>query len=390
MDESWVISLLEDREPESQVLDFKAKPPSKDDNGIRSLLVDVAGLANARGGRIVYGVKEDGQGRADKLIPILDGADAVALWMQTHLLGKILPRISGVVVQPVHTARGTVVIVDVPSQYGGPYQATHAEWQRFPIRAGTRNIDMSYQQLFDSFALRSSVDARVDLWLKERTMHLASNAEGAVAAIHIIPRSSFQGAGRADLSPLRNHHVRLSGSVLNNRFNYLGMIASRTAAGSNAKRPYVQFLRNGIVEVSWQVSGPKSPDSLMSMDTTIKLFDLLPQAAIALDLAGINGPGYVALSYLNVESKALAYRHVEGYETETQPAEENAMVLGPVPYESLNLSIDALGPIVLDLMTDLFRAFGEDDCPYLKSDGLIANRQLGEMVVHYRQSWEGH
>lgn len=388
MDENWVNGLLADREPESQVLDFKAKPPSKDDNGIRSLLMDVAGFANARGGRIVYGIKEDGQGRADKLVDVVEGADALSLWMQTQLLGKVFPRVNGLVVQPVHTSQGTVIVVDVPSQYGGPYQASLAEWQRFTIRAGTRNVDMSYQQLFDSFALRSSVETRMDLWMKERTKHLASTSGGAIATIHVVPRSSFHGADRPDLSVLRNHIVRISGSILNNRFNYSGMVGSRSGMGSVAARPYIQFFRNGMVEVSWEVSSPKDYVSLMSMDTTIKLFDILPQVAIALGVAGVEGPGFVALSYVNTAAKTLYYEHSEGYFTDTQPIDENILVMGPVPYEALGTSVEELGPLVSDIMTDLFRAFGEDGCPYLNSEGVITHRRLGEMVAEYRRAWE--
>lgn len=388
MDESWVVGLLTDREPESQILDFKAKPPSKDDNGIRSFLVDVAGFANARGGRIVYGVKEDGQGRADRIIPVEEGADGIALWMQTHLLGKVQPRINGLVVQPVHTSQGTVVVVDVPSQDGGPYQATHAEWQRFPIRAGTRNVDMSYQQLFDSFALKSSVETRADLWLKDRIQLLASTVSDSVAAIHILPRASFQGVRRADLTALRNIHLRMSGSVLNNRYNYNGMVATRSGLGVAASRPYIQFFRNGIVEISWGVSSGSQDNSLMSMDTTVKLFDILPQLAIALRVAGVEGAGYVSMTYVNVASKSLHYAHVEGYNTATEEVDENVFVMGPVPYDAIDTSLEGLAPLVLDLMTDLFRAFGEDECPYLNSDGVITNRQLAGLVAKYRSAWE--
>lgn len=388
MDENWVNGLLADREPESQVLDFKAKPPSKDDHGIRSLLMDVAGFANARGGRIVYGIKEDGQGRADKLVGVVEGADSVSLWMQTQLLGKVFPRVGGLVVQPVHTAQGTVIVVDVPSQHGGPYQASLAEWQRFPLRAGTRNVDMSYQQLFDSFALRSSVETRLDLWMKERTKHLAKTSAGATATIHVIPRSAFQGSDRADLSALRNHMIRLSGSVLNSRFNYSGLLASRAGMGAAASRPYIQFFRNGIVEISWEVRTQSDYNAVMSMDTTIKLFDMLPQVSTALGVAGVEGPGYVSMSYVNVAAKALHYMHPDGYAADTEPVGENILVMGPVPYEALGFSIGELGPLVLDLMTDLFRAFGEDGCPYLNADGAIIHRQLGQMVAEYRHAWE--
>lgn len=387
MDENWVVGLVADGEPESQVLDFKAKPPSKDDNGIRSLLMDVAAFANARGGRIVYGVKENGQGRADRLVDIDEGADNLALWMQTQLLGKVFPRISGLVVQPIHTAHGTVIVIDVPSQYGGPYLATLAEWQRFPIRAGTRNVDMSYQQLFDSFSLRSTVEARIDAWISERSKRLASKTGLSVAAIHILPKSSFHGVVKPDLSVLRNHIIRVSGSALNNRFNYDGLVGTRSGFGVNANRPYIQFFRSGIVEVSWDVCNGDS-ESLVSQDTMIKMFDLLPQVARALEMAGVEGPGYVSMSYVNVASRTLYFAHPDGYFANTQPVEENILIMGPVPYEDINLSVEELGPIVLDIMTDLFRAFGEDGCPYLNAKGQITGRTLAPVVAEYRRAWE--
>ncbi len=388
MDENWVVGLVADGEPESQVLDFKGRPPARDDTGIRSLLVDVAGFANARGGRIVYGVKEDGQGRAEKLVDVDGNADSLSLWMQTHLLGKIYPRINGLVVQAIHTANGTVIVIDVPAQYGGPYMATHAEWQRFPIRAGTRNVDMDYQQLFDSFALKSSVETRIDTWLAERSRHLASKAVVPVACLHILPSAAFYGAGRPDLSVLRNHMIRGSRSALSNRFNYGGMVSTHSRLGAKAERPYVQFFRSGIVEVVWDVSRHHDHESVLSQDTMIKLFDFLPQVANALELAGSGGPGYVSLSYVNVATRFLDFVHPDGYDAHTQPVEEDTLLIGPLPYENLNLSIEELGPLVLDIMTDLFRAFGEDGCPYMNSNGQITSKNISELVADYRKAWD--
>lgn len=392
MDQGWIKALLNDREAESTILDFKRAVPSKDDPGTKSLLKDVAAFANARGGRIVYGIAEDGQGRADKLVPIPTNVDQAAMWMQNKIHRGIFPRMQGVVAQPVHLDVGPVIVLDVPVQYGGPYQVEVGDWRVFPIRAGVGNVEMSYQQLFDAFSLRTATESRIDGWIAARTDDLAREAETSnrrSVVVHIVPLSAFHAGNSPDLTMLRDRHLRVSGSVLINRFNYRGMMATKNSSGTRPVPPYFQFYRNGIVEVSWSVAlNNGRDDSLQSMQTAIQLLDLLPQAARALQIAGVEGPGVLAMSYVNVAGKSLFVTLDDGQQANSQQNHEPVLSFGPVVYETLDLSIAQLSPIVRNLMTDLFRSFAIDDCFYFDPDGGIKSKALEEYVVTYRHTWD--
>lgn len=392
MNQSWLRALLENGDSESAILDFKRAVPTKDDAGIKSFLKDVAAFANARGGRIVYGVGEDGQGRAKSIHRIEGNVDQIAMWMQSKVLGGVFPRIHGIVVQPIHLGDDAVITVEVPVQYGGPYQVEVGDWRAFPARAGVRNTEMSYQQLFDAFSLRASAESRADGWIAGRTAELSEELRGTGmhrALVHMVPLSAFHAGDRPDLAVIREHHLRLSGSVLINRFNYRGMMASLSGSGSQPAPPYFQFYRNGIVEICWSVSVNNGRDNtLQSIDTAIKLMDLIPQAARAVRLAGVVGPSVLAMSYMNARGQSLFISQNDGQQFNSQPSDEQDLSFGPVMYESMDLSIEELGPIVRNLMTDLFRSFAMDDCFYFGSDGAIKSRAVREHVLRYRATWD--
>lgn len=392
MDQSWINTLLNDREAESAILDFKRAVPLKDDLNTKSFLKDVAAFANARGGRIVYGIAEDGQGRADNIVPIPGNVDQTAMWMQNKIHRGIFPRMQGAVAQPVHLDVGPVIVLDVPMQYGGPYQVEVGDWRVFPIRAGVGNVEMSYQQLFDAFSLRAATEARIDSWIAARTDDLAREAETSnrrSVVVHLVPLSAFHAGNLPDLTVLREHHFRVSGSVLINRFNYRGMMATKNSSGTRPVPPYFQFYRNGIVEVSWSVAFNNGrDDSLHSMQTAIHLLDLLPQAAKALRIAGVEGPGVLAMSYVNVAGQSLFVTLDDGQQGNSQQNHEDVLSFGPVVYETLELSAAQLSPIVRNLMTDLFRSFAIDDCFYFEPGGGIKSKALQEYVDAYRQTWD--
>lgn len=392
MDQSWVNTLLNDRESESAILDYKRAVPSKDDASTKSFLKDVAAFANARGGRIVYGIAEDGKGRADTLVPIALNVDQTALWMQNKILRGIFPRINGVTVQPIHVGAGPVIVVDVPVQYGGPFQVEVGDWRVFPIRAGVGNIEMTYQQLFDAYSLRDSTESRIDSWIAKRTGEILGEIRSIgrrVAVVHMVPLSAFHAGNLPDLAVLKDRHLRASGSLLINRFNYRGMMATKNSSGTRPEPPYMQFYRNGIVEISWSVSVNDGRDaSLHSVQTAIHLMDLIPQAARAIQLAGVEGPGVLAMSYVNVAGQSLFISQNDGQQYNSHQNDESVLSFGPVIYEQLDLSLEQLGPTVRNLMTDLFRSFAMDDCFYFESDGTIKSKVLREHVAAYRSTWD--
>ncbi|HBS64295.1 MAG TPA: hypothetical protein DEB32_16625 [Stenotrophomonas sp.] len=167
------------------------------------------------------------------------------------------------------------------------------------------------------------------------------------------------------------------------------MMATKNSSGTRPEPPYIQFYRNGIVEISWSVSVNDGQDaSLHSVHTAIHLMDLIPQAARAIQLAGVEGPGVLAMSYANVAGQSLFISQNDGQQYKSQQNDESVLSFGPVIYEQLDLSLEQLGPTVRNLMTYLFRSFAMDDCFYFESDGTIKSKVLREHVAAYRSTWD--
>ena len=88
-------ALVRDAEMEGAHLDIKRELPARDNAAKGELVGDVTAFANAGGGDIVYGVDEDGEGRAARVVPQAGNPDETTRWFQDVLLSSVEPRIPG-------------------------------------------------------------------------------------------------------------------------------------------------------------------------------------------------------------------------------------------------------------------------------------------------------
>src|SRR5262245_1858605 len=98
-DESDLLNLISVGAQESMELEFKRSEALADarKDEIRK---DVSAMANAAGGTIVYGMKEDGH----KATALDDGSDPKVItkeWLEHVITSKIQPRLQGVRITPV-------------------------------------------------------------------------------------------------------------------------------------------------------------------------------------------------------------------------------------------------------------------------------------------------
>ena len=59
LEKSDLQSLVENQVPEGKTIDYKQALPGKSDSDKREFLADVSSFANAVGGNLIYGIKEE-------------------------------------------------------------------------------------------------------------------------------------------------------------------------------------------------------------------------------------------------------------------------------------------------------------------------------------------
>lgn len=98
--------------PEGQTLEYKRAITLDTPQAKLEFCADVAAFANASGGEIVFGMAEDGDGKAKALTPLTDfGRDQTERRLRQILDAHVEPAVPGVIFEPVELSSGNIVLV---------------------------------------------------------------------------------------------------------------------------------------------------------------------------------------------------------------------------------------------------------------------------------------
>ena len=116
----YLQELVDQKVQEDARLDYKRELPKRDDRGRNDFIADVSAFANSSGGDLVYGIEEDGEGRAMALQPLEGNRDEEVRRLQDYALNSIEPRIPGVQVHAIPAPNGFFILVRVPLGWTTP------------------------------------------------------------------------------------------------------------------------------------------------------------------------------------------------------------------------------------------------------------------------------
>lgn len=368
----WLEALVQDRAQESVHLDFKREQPSKKEDGRRELLKDVCALANTEGGRIVYGVDEDDEACASRIAPIVgEESDAAQRRLDQSIVDGIQPRLVGCTVTALPVGPGYVLVVDVPPQYGGPFQSFFNNQRRFTYRQGTMNIDMDYNQLRAAFQMRGRALQEASAWRRSRLNHLNDAIrrkrmeDKAWLFVHIMPFSALFDGNLIDLNALAKAHRSVIHDHADFRtFTAEGMLFQDARPGQRPTE-FVRFFRSGLAEFGW--TGDKGSHAgdlfIKGLTAAMTIRHLVDRCAQILVECGVSGPAYISLSGLLIEGHRLLYRGPDWDEQTPEPWESE---MEPPMLEVSSLSELASSPDTWcrPLSDMLFQTFGLERCPY--------------------------
>lgn len=127
--------VVTDRVSEDRHLDFKQEPYPSTKHGTRELVKDIVAFLNTDGGYLVLGIKEDGNGRAERFIGVED-PEAVRRSILDRCLDRIDPRPPRLSVAIGNVDGADIVVVHVPESDQKPHCARpdaehHFFWRRY-------------------------------------------------------------------------------------------------------------------------------------------------------------------------------------------------------------------------------------------------------------------
>jgi Putative DNA-binding domain len=164
-----VQTLCDNRVLEGRFYDFKAVAIGSNERDKREFLADVTAFANAAGGDLILGVRENA-GAADEICGIdLNDPDQEKQRLINLVRDGVEPRVSGLDTKWLPTSGTTgVMIIRVPRSWSAPHRVVYLKDMNFYVRNPAGKHPMSVDELRRAFVLSGSIADRMRAFREER------------------------------------------------------------------------------------------------------------------------------------------------------------------------------------------------------------------------------
>lgn len=159
--------LVSEQVQERDTLEYKRDMYGNSDADKREMLKDVASMANHRGGYLLIGIDEDGEGIPINVVGIESGNHVERI--TSSCLDNIDKRIVGLEIRDIPLGNGRVVIViSIPESINAPHMVTHTGLNQFWKRHGRQKDKMTVYEIGEAFDRRLSNLNRLERFLFTR------------------------------------------------------------------------------------------------------------------------------------------------------------------------------------------------------------------------------
>lgn len=202
----WIDSLVSNKVPESQRLEYKLELPKQSSSEKKEFLADVSAMANTAGGTILYGIDEerDANGQPTGLPASIPGvsvhnADQLRRGWEQMFGAALNPPLRGTTVQILDLGGRHVVALSIPRSLHAP----HAVWfegnGKFWRRRGSGKYQVEPAELKAMFLEQAAWEDEARIYHKERVgligdgfvLETSASAPGAIV-IHLLPLGRLQ------------------------------------------------------------------------------------------------------------------------------------------------------------------------------------------------------
>lgn len=145
---------------ESLHIEYKASGSidKKDNEKKREMARDISAFANADGGQIIYGMKENKDHEPDDLDDGVDPREYPEIWFEQILQQHVTPLMTSVKIRHVPLSNGRVaVVIDIPASNGDPHQVDG----RYYRRHNFNRLAMEHYEVRDMFRRSTHPDLTI-------------------------------------------------------------------------------------------------------------------------------------------------------------------------------------------------------------------------------------
>lgn len=356
--------------PEGKTIDYKESLPGNTYDDKKEFLADVSSFANASGGYLIIGIREENGVPVD--VCGLSGIDpdAEILRLENMIRDNIEPRIPGVSMWPVPLSTSNVaIIVRIPHSWAQPHVVNYQRHWRFYSRNSAGKYPLDVAEVRTAFALSETMTERIRLFRTERLGKIVAEetpvtvGNNAKIVLHIIPFGAFEPSVQFDLSTLRQEDTwslrPINARVETQRYNLDGLLTYCVSnfAGNHS---YVQLFRNGIIEVvDTSMLRKVREEDILHIPSILfeeKILEVFPIYLRIQKRLGVVPPLLIMLTLLGVSGYIMGTnRNLDPFGDYAYPIDRDALVLPEVIIE--NFESDSAG-IMRPIFDSVWNATG--------------------------------
>lgn len=389
--------LVDDEVSEIARIDYKLELKIATGDEKREFLNDVSSFANAKGGYLIFGMKESA-GKPTAIPGIkMDDPDAEIRRLDNLVRDKIVPRIPGVHMKEIQvTDKQYCIVIRIPQSWAKPHMVDMGS-PKFFTRNSKGKHPLDYHEIRSAFDLSGEARQRIEQFQTKRLVDIIAGTtapvklgDGPKTIMHLIPLSMSDSSVTFDVRAVaesfrdRDNMFIAALDHSHERYNLEGYqayvrIGNKAKGEAEETTGYVQVFRNGAIEaVEGWLLGPlvqmegKKKIAIVSYEE--HLLQSLPILLRKQKELGVEPPIFLrlaltGLSEFVIEQPSQSSRSPEylpWYRLENYTIDHDPLVLPDVLIEDYATAPDVILRPILDA---LWNAGGYPECPHFDKDG---------------------
>jgi len=348
---------------EGRTIEYKEQLPGGADDDKREFLADASSFANAGGGDLIFGVREnrDAAGKPTGIPEATVGlagsnADGEMRRLEDMLRAGIDPRIPAIRIKHVDGfPSGPVILLRVPKSWASPHMVIFKNLSRFFSRTSAGKHQLDVREIRAAFLASEGSREKIRRFRDERLARIVADEMPVIlhpnpkVIVHVIPLTFPDEV--LNLGPLLNKPAIAPplnrGIGHNYRVNFDGFL---TFTNYNVNQPspsYLQIFRSGAFEtVDTGLLNPQGDRRLINVHSLeMALIDCINNYMSTLRDLGLNPPFLILIAL----HKVAEYRIETGLPLpdliETHPVDRPTLLLPDILIEEFAMNVDkALRP----------------------------------------------
>ena len=381
--------LIDSEVAEGLSLELKQQLPAKQSEEKKEFLFDIAAMANAAGGDIIYGLVErrDDDQKATGIAESLMGLRLANVQDEITRLSNLIkdgiaPRISGIQMTQLSCQNGDVLAIRIPKSWNRPHMVTIGSTNKFYARIGATKYLMSVDEIGRAFSEQSDLGRAIEQWRLNGTQRLSIQNGGPVPLsseviflFHVTPAESFTRTvlDRSwKVSEAEKNHIYVPHRAASYRYNADGFLCLGATAAENRYCGYTQIFRSGVIEyVDGNVFGPLyegSESVIFGQEIEKQMVVCYKDALRRFRSQGQTGPVYIGFSLTGIAGKMI-------FSTPTtsvfhKPGILENIFISPEVFVDITESEPSpYAKTLLPLVDAMWQVGGREGTPFMTPDG---------------------